>query len=67
MSFFDKARSKLTKAVDEHGDQVAKGIDKAAATIDKKTGGKHAGQLKTGADKAKDALDKLDGKDDDIR
>lgn len=67
MGFFDKARSKLTKTVDQHGDKVAQGIDKAAATIDKKTGGKHASKIESGAQKAKDALDKLDGKDDDIR
>jgi hypothetical protein len=67
MSFLDKVRSKLTKAVDQHGDKVADGIDKAARTIDEKTGGKHKGKLETGAAKAKDALDRLDGKNDDIK
>ena len=67
MNIFDKARSKLTKAVDKHGDKVADGIDKAAKTIDDKTGGKHSAKLESGADKAKNALDGLDGKDDDIR
>ncbi len=67
MSFFDKAKDALTGAVDKHGDKVSDGIDKTAAMIDDKTGGKHADKLATGAEKAKDALDKLDGKNDDLR
>jgi hypothetical protein len=66
MGIFDKLKKNVEKAVDEHGDQIAKGIDQAAAMADKKTGGKHDGQIATGAAKAKDALDNLDGKDDDI-
>jgi len=66
MSFFDKARKGLSDAVDKHGDQIGEGIDKAAATIDDRTGGKHAGKLAEGAERAKDALDRLDGRDDDI-
>ena len=62
MSFFDKARKGLSDAVDKHGDQIGEGIDKAAATIDDRTGGK----LADGAERAKDALDRLDGRDDDI-
>ena len=30
MSFLDKAKAQLTKAVDDHGDKIATGIDKAA-------------------------------------
>jgi len=66
MGIFDKLKKNVEKAVDEHGDQISKGIDQAAAMADKKTGGKHEGQIATGAAKAKDALDNLDGKDDDI-
>jgi len=66
MGIFDKLKKNVEKAVDEHGGQIATGIDKAAAMADKKTGGKHEGQIETGAAKAKDALDSLDGKDDDI-
>ena len=66
MGIFDKLKKDVVKAVDEHGDQIAKGIDQAAAMADKKTGGEHEGQIATGAAKAKDALDGLDGKDDDI-
>lgn len=64
MSFLDKARGKLTDAVDQHGDKIARGIDKAAAEADKRTGGKHADKIRNASTKAKDALDKLDRKDD---
>lgn len=64
MGFLDKAKGKLTHAVDKHGDKVADGIDKAAQRLDDKTGGKHAPKIATGAERAKEALDKLDGKND---
>ncbi|WP_244931557.1 antitoxin [Nocardioides sp. W7] len=64
MSFFDKAKHKLSDAVDQHGEKISQGIDKAATVADQKTGGKHADKIRSGADKAKDALDKLDKKDD---
>ncbi len=67
MGFLDKAKSHLTKAVDQHGDKIAKGVDKAARPIDEKTGGKHTDKIAKGRTQAKDALDKLDGKNDDIR
>ena len=67
MGMFDKLKRKATKAVDEHGDQIARGIDKAASVADRKTGGKYADKIDKGAAGAKDALDKLDGKDDDIK
>ena len=65
MGFLDKAKGKLTEAVDKHGDKVGDGINKAAEALDDKTGGKHAPKIATGAEKAKEALDKLDGKNDD--
>ena len=64
MSFLDKAKGKLTDAVDQHGDKIAQGIDKAAAMADQKTGGKHADKIRNASSKAKDALDKLDKKGD---
>lgn len=67
MSFIDKARAKAAEVVDQHGDKVAAGIDKAASMADAKTQGKHTGKIAGGAQKAKDALDSLDGKNDDIR
>ena len=66
MGIFDSLKKKATKAVDEHGDQIGKGIDKAAKLADTKTHGKHSGQLDKAAGAAKDGLDKLDGRDDDI-
>ena len=66
MSFLDKAKAKLTKAVDDHGDKIAGGIDKAGAMVNEKTGGKHADKIDKATGKARDALDSLDGKDDDI-
>ncbi len=66
MSFLDKAKAKLTKAVDDHGDQIAGGIDKAAAVVNEKTGGKHADKIEKATGKARDALDSLDGKNDDL-
>lgn len=62
MSFFDKARNKLTGAVDRHGDKLATGVDRAAEALDDRTKGKHADRIATGAEKAKEALGKLDGR-----
>ena len=66
MGIFDKLKRSATKAVDEHGDQISKGMDKAGDMLDKQTKGKHSGQIDKGVSSAKDALDKLDGRDDDI-
>ena len=66
MSFLDKAKAQLTKAVDDHGDKIATGIDKAAKVANEKTGGKHAAKIDQATGKARDALDSLDGRNDDI-
>ena len=66
MSFLDKAKAALTDAVDQHGDKIAQGIDKAGSVVNEKTGGKHADQIDQATGKARDALDSLDGKNDDI-
>ena len=66
MSFLDKAKDKLTKAVDQHGDKIAEGIDKAGKAVNDRTGGKHANKINQATGKARDALDSLDGKNDDI-
>ncbi len=66
MGMFDDLKKKATAAVDEHGEKIASGIDKAADLADQKTKGKHGGQIDKGASAAKGALDKLDGRDDDI-
>ena len=67
MGFLDRAKDKLTKAVDQHGDKIAGGIDKAAAAANKKTGGKHQDKIAKATGGAKDGLDRLDGKNDDIK
>ena len=67
MGFLDKLRGRATKAVDQHGDKIADGLDKAADSVDKRTKGKYSDKIQSGREKAKDALDKLDGKNDDIR
>lgn len=66
MGFLDKFRGKASDVVDEHGDKVADGLDKAKDFIDDKTGGKLGDKGDAAVDKAKDALDGLDGKNDDI-
>ena len=66
MGLFDNLRKKAEKAVDEHGDKISQGIDKASEAVSKKTGGKHDAQIDKGSAVAKDALDKLDGRNDDI-
>jgi len=63
MGFLDKAKAKLTDAVDKHGDKISGGIDKAAAAADRKTGGKHTDKIAGATGKARDAL-KLDNKND---
>ncbi len=64
MGFLDKLKGKAKTAVDQHGDKIAGGIDKAAAMADKKTKGKYTDQIQQGTGKTKEALDKLDGKND---
>ena len=64
MGFLDKLRKSATKAVDEHGDKISRGLDKAADAVDKKTKGKYSGQIETGLGKTKEGLDRLDDKRD---
>lgn len=64
MGFLDKLKKQATKAVDQHGEKVADGIDKAAGVVDAKTKGKYTDKIETGRGKARDALEKLDGKTD---
>lgn len=66
MGFLDSAKDKLTEAVDQHGDTIANGIDKAGEMVDNKTGGKYTEQIHSGVGTARDTLDGLDGRNDDI-
>ena len=64
MGFLNKLRGTAKTAVDQHGDKIAGGIDRAATMADKKTKGKYTHQIQQGRGKTKEALDKLDGKND---
>ena len=66
MGFLDNAKKQLTKAVDQHGDKIAKGADKLGETINEKTGHKHADKVAKGKEQLKKGLDSLDGKNDDF-
>ena len=66
MGVFDNMKDKATDAVDDHGDKISGGLDKAGDALDEKTGGKYGDKIDQGTDKAKDGLDSLDGQDDDI-
>jgi hypothetical protein len=63
---FDNIKDKASDLVDDHGDKVGEGLDKAGDLADEKTGGKYSDQIDGGVDQAKDRLDGLDGQDDDI-
>ncbi|WP_110240847.1 antitoxin [Nocardioides gilvus] len=68
MGFMDKAKAKLTDAVDKNGDKIGGALDKAGDLADTRTGGKHTSKIDQGVKKAKDALDGLDRKkDDDVK
>lgn len=64
MGIFDKLRKNATKVVDQHGEKIASGIDKAAEAVDKRTGHKHSDKIQKGVGAAKDGLDRLDQKKD---
>lgn len=66
MGMFDNLKDKATEAVDEHGDKIGEGLNKAGDFADEKTGGQYGDKIDQGADMAKDQLDNLDGQDDDI-
>jgi ABC-type transporter Mla subunit MlaD len=66
MGFLDRFRKRATELVDDQGDKIGAGLDKAAEFADDKTKGAYHDKLHAGVDKAKDALDSLDGKNDDI-
>src|SRR3954469_14140949 len=66
MGILDKFKKQAETMVDKHGDQISKGLDKAAGAVDSRTKGKHTGQIDNGVSETKNALDKLDGKNDDI-
>lgn len=62
MGFMDDAKQKLTTAVNTHGDKINQGLDRAAAAVDKRTGGKHSDKITQGVARAKQGLDNLDSR-----
>ena len=64
MSFLDDAKKKLDDVLDEHGDKIADGVEKAGDFIDEKTGHKHADKVDQAQEKIGDAVKKMqaDGK-----
>ncbi len=67
MGFVDKLKGKTAKVVDQHGDKIKVGLDKAGDFADKRTKGKYHDKIQAGKAKAMDGLRKLDGKNDDIK
>jgi hypothetical protein len=67
MGFLDKLKGMTSKAVDQHGDKISKGVSKAGDVVDEKTGGKYTDKIKQGEQQVDDSLDSLDGKNDDIK
>ena len=66
MGFLDRFKKKATDVVDDQGDEIGAGLDRAADVVDDKTGSRYDDKLDAGVERAKDALDSLDGKNDDI-
>ena len=62
MGFLDKAKQSLTKAVNQHGDKIDRGMDQLGAQIDKRTGGKHTDKIARGKASLRKGMDSLDGK-----
>ncbi len=60
MGFLDRFRGKAEKVVEDHGDQIKSGVDKAGDFVDDKTGGKYTDKIQTAEDKMSDAVDKMD-------
>ncbi|WP_171162806.1 antitoxin [Streptomyces sp. I05A-00742] len=66
MGLFDDLKAKLGPVKDkvgglvqQHGDKIGQGLDKAARVVDAKTDGKYSSQIRTGTGKAKEALVRL--------
>ncbi|WP_329455277.1 antitoxin [Streptomyces sp. NBC_01497] len=53
------ARDKVSDLAAQHGDRIGQGLDKAARTVDQRTGGKYSDRIDAGTDKAKGAIDRM--------
>lgn len=59
MSFIDKLKKKAGDTVDQHGDKITEGIDKAGGAVSRATNGKYDDKIDKGVGKAKEGMDKL--------
>ena len=59
MSFLDKVKSKAQAAVDQHGDKISSGLDKAAKAVDDKTKGKYSDKIDSVQAKAHDVVGRI--------
>lgn len=64
MSFLDKAKKTLNKAVDQHGDKIEKGADQLGRTINQRTGNKHADKVAKGRAELRKRLNARNGRND---
>lgn len=60
MSFLDKLRKKAAETVDQHGNKITQGLDKAGDAVSKATKGKYDDKIDKGVGKAKESLHKID-------
>ena len=63
MGFLDDAKKKLDDVVDEHGDKIAEGVEKAGDFLDDKTDHKHADKVDQAQEKVGDAIKKMQSDD----
>lgn len=61
MGIIDKLRRRKSKVAEDHGDQIADGVDKATDIADDKTGGQHTDQLDEADEKADELRDQDQG------
>jgi hypothetical protein len=61
-----EAKDMVVQQVDQHSDQISRGIDKAGSVIDQKTGGKYSDKIAAGQQKVREGLDKVEGRKDDF-
>ncbi|WP_329137261.1 antitoxin [Streptomyces sp. NBC_01476] len=57
------SKGKADDLARQHGDQIERGMDKGARTLDSKTGGKHGDQIDSGTEKARNSLHDRENKD----
>lgn len=64
MSYLDKFKKKAGDTVDQHGDKITQGLDKASGAVSRATKGKYDDKINKGVGRAKDGLRKRNRKDD---